>query len=1037
MTASLASSSQLWQTAAWTMLHFLWVGAAIAVVGMAARVAGRGRRTAVRYALSAATLLALAVAPLAIAWRLTATDRTAPVASVDVASVERGRRPSTHPGLMIVELADQTPPGDVPNARQTVRPTPAYNPPARTDRQANPWELAWIWWLPWIWIVGAPVTFAWLATGLVGAERLRRSSVPSAPAQAVCNQLRATLGMSRNVAVAVCDRLAEPVLIGILRPLILLPSAALSGWSPAELEMVLLHELAHVRRWDNLVNLLQRVVESALFFHPCVWLVSRQVRRDREDCCDAAVLRRTAQPQAYAQLLVTLAASRGNAAASWAGSAMAGHPLAGRIRRILKLEEEPMMVNRSTLGLLTFAAAVVVAGVLLATAGDAATAQRAANGESEQQSAAERGTTPEPHAARAADEPTDQDPLAGPRPQATNQGRDPFSPFPTLAEQRAADLAYQRIGLELETLDQQELQRVRARNFAGGLRISSAHDHSGGALQPDDILVGLHVWPTTTLADVMAVLKRDDLNELSPLKFYVIRRVHGAQGSDADPFGGHNPPKVDRVITGRIYVYNANRTSRATQQAEQEQQRSRTLRPMGMGRATQKPVADDAEALMADPRPGAAHGSPKIAAGDAIQVAVDGDLPDRQIDGFYVVEAAGTIALGPTYGRAEVAGLTIGDAEKQLRTHLQTILKDPAVQITLAPTSGAQDGAVYLYDGKPFDHWRDLWKYELSTQKRIAAVEALAAFGRTGYGAEAGRAILDVAAEYSLSMDDPAIEPLKAALRSALSGARRLPLQDWIPHLVSQLESTTGEERRRWIALGQMLLGQLGQVPADLRPSLVKLTENDDLQGLHGVIAVVLLSINPDDPIAISIARRALAADEPDLAVFGRLHFRLLDQIPEQLDLLFQNDPRTRNAALASLLHAPSDVRASVVDELVKLVEDRQAQPVRRQVNVIRALGVAVPRRSGQEVDIDKDQVVDVLQQTVVSGDVKLVAPALLALELWKKEAWHVVLEKIVKSDELSQERKQLLESQAGALISEERELESRAGHEQGGGGFF
>ena len=67
-----------------------------------------------------------------------------------------------------------------------------------------------------------------------------------------------SLRIGRRVTIAVCERIAAPVLVGIVRPMILLPPAALTGWSPDEIEMVLLHELAHVRRWDNLVNLVQR-----------------------------------------------------------------------------------------------------------------------------------------------------------------------------------------------------------------------------------------------------------------------------------------------------------------------------------------------------------------------------------------------------------------------------------------------------------------------------------------------------------------------------------------------------------------------------------------------------------------------------------------------------------------------------------------------------------------------------------------------------------------------------------------------------------
>ena len=70
-----------------------------------------------------------------------------------------------------------------------------------------------------------------------------------------CRELAVSLGMRGCISVGICDRVAMPVLIGIVRPLILLPPAALSGWSVEQLEMVLLHELAHVRRWDNLVNL--------------------------------------------------------------------------------------------------------------------------------------------------------------------------------------------------------------------------------------------------------------------------------------------------------------------------------------------------------------------------------------------------------------------------------------------------------------------------------------------------------------------------------------------------------------------------------------------------------------------------------------------------------------------------------------------------------------------------------------------------------------------------------------------------------------
>ena len=128
--------------------------------------------------------------------------------------------------------------------------------------------------------------------------------------------------------------------------------------------MVLLHELAHVRRWDNLVNLIQRLVESLLFFHPAVWLISSWVRRERETCCDALVVTRTDHPHAYAELLVALAAQMPRSVLFHpaASSAMAAGPLRSRIRRILQLDDDPMLVSGKSF-------AVVLASLLaMATA---------------------------------------------------------------------------------------------------------------------------------------------------------------------------------------------------------------------------------------------------------------------------------------------------------------------------------------------------------------------------------------------------------------------------------------------------------------------------------------------------------------------------------------------------------------------------------------------------------------------------------------------------------------------------------------------
>jgi hypothetical protein len=98
-----------------------------------------------------------------------------------------------------------------------------------------------------------------------------------------------------------------PTVVGVLKPMILLPLTLTSGLSPEQIESVLAHELAHLRRRDHLVNLLQRVIESLLFFHPAVWWVSHRVREEREHCCDDLVVACGAMPLDYAKSLLRVA----------------------------------------------------------------------------------------------------------------------------------------------------------------------------------------------------------------------------------------------------------------------------------------------------------------------------------------------------------------------------------------------------------------------------------------------------------------------------------------------------------------------------------------------------------------------------------------------------------------------------------------------------------------------------------------------------------------------------------------------------------
>ena len=122
------------------------------------------------------------------------------------------------------------------------------------------------------------------------------------------------LGVSRPVRLLKSALVEVPTVIGWFRPVILLPAATLTGLTPGQLEAILAHELAHVRRLDYVVNAFQCLVETLMFYHPVAWWISRCIREERENCCDDLVIKVCGDRLAYARALATHGrASRRNA----------------------------------------------------------------------------------------------------------------------------------------------------------------------------------------------------------------------------------------------------------------------------------------------------------------------------------------------------------------------------------------------------------------------------------------------------------------------------------------------------------------------------------------------------------------------------------------------------------------------------------------------------------------------------------------------------------------------------------------------------
>jgi beta-lactamase regulating signal transducer with metallopeptidase domain len=187
-------------------------------------------------------------------------------------------------------------------------------------------------WLVGVWFAGVLILSARLIGGWVLVQRLARDGTRPGPDTWLdaARRLASVIRVSAPVRILESTLVSVPTVVGFLRPAILLPAAALSGLEPRQIEMILAHELAHIRRHDALVNLAQTVVETLLFYHPAVWYVSRVVRAEREHCCDEIAVAACGDRATLARALLTMEEMRSRLAI-----AASGPPLQTRIRRLL------------------------------------------------------------------------------------------------------------------------------------------------------------------------------------------------------------------------------------------------------------------------------------------------------------------------------------------------------------------------------------------------------------------------------------------------------------------------------------------------------------------------------------------------------------------------------------------------------------------------------------------------------------------------------------------------------------------------------
>jgi beta-lactamase regulating signal transducer with metallopeptidase domain len=292
------------------LVHSLWQNAIIGFLLWVVLVALRHRTANARYLASCGALAVMVALPVV----------TALVLSQAAVSVE----PFTPTAAATIASASDAMP---------VPPQPLW-----VETDPDGWPLNWLavlkpWMLP-LWLAGVLVCSLRLVLASMHTVALRRQCAPEqGPVSVMVATLAARMGVRRSVSVRIAPTTMAPATFGLFRPVILVSFATVLGMAPQQLEAVLAHELAHIRRHDYLVNVLQMMAETLFFYHPAIWWASRRIRVERELCCDDVAVQACGDVVCYAQALTSVAKLQ--IAESLMALGSAGGPLLMRIQRLL------------------------------------------------------------------------------------------------------------------------------------------------------------------------------------------------------------------------------------------------------------------------------------------------------------------------------------------------------------------------------------------------------------------------------------------------------------------------------------------------------------------------------------------------------------------------------------------------------------------------------------------------------------------------------------------------------------------------------
>lgn len=366
------------ETLGWALLHFVWQGAFVALLVCIVLLLMRRASANARYLVACGGLLVMAALPAV-------TMAMLPDRETSTGAVSNPRE--------FAESPDQLPThnpasAEVPIVSSSILPVDAFTIPVDSTDTGTPiesksalavsvpppplakrCEMFLRPWLPLmivVWLLGVVALAMRLLLTWVQVRRLEtRGVLPTEPEHLrLMQQLATRLGVRRAVRLLESSLVEVPTVIGWLKPVILLPIASVNSLTVSQLEAILAHELAHIRRADYAVNLLQSLIETLLFYHPAVWWISSRIRQEREHCCDDLAASISGDTAGYVAALVRMEELR--CEPRTVAVAARGGNLLNRVRRLLiPVAPEASFRDRVSPWWLTGAAALLIVGGLI------------------------------------------------------------------------------------------------------------------------------------------------------------------------------------------------------------------------------------------------------------------------------------------------------------------------------------------------------------------------------------------------------------------------------------------------------------------------------------------------------------------------------------------------------------------------------------------------------------------------------------------------------------------------------------------------